>query len=290
MTYNIGGRTKDSALSRVTKVVNQVSPDILVIQEATELQDADGARHRAIDQIVQATDSGYHTYFGHTISLLEDMHVQQAQFVHGVFHDWHDWRKGNAVLSRWEFARLSDGSKPGVPRNIPLYQTPVYQGSRDTEPRHALLARVNRPPVFPFIVGVHLTTLVAEREHENGPAPISQKTEEAHILRLKQARRVLELLKEHVLERGEVVFLLGDFNAVASESCIASVLETEGGFVRLTPTRGPNGTHTNVVGPIDHIFVFPRSRLAEYECYIVDSAAAYEASDHLPVVADVKVR
>ena len=86
-----------------------------------------------------------------------------------------------------------------------------------------------------------------------------------------------------------MVFLLGDFNAVASEPCIASVLETEGGFVRLTPTKGPGATHPKALEPIDHIFVYPRHRLAEYQCWIVDSPTARRASDHLPVVADVKV-
>jgi endonuclease/exonuclease/phosphatase family metal-dependent hydrolase len=87
-----------------------------------------------------------------------------------------------------------------------------------------------------------------------------------------------------------VVFLLGDFNAVAGEPCIGSVLESEGGFVRLIPAEGPDATHPKAPGPIDHVFVYPRNRLVEYQCWIVDSATARRASDHLPVVADVEVR
>ena len=74
---------------------------------------------------------GNHTYFGPTISMLEHMHVQKAQFVHNIFRDWREWTKGNAILSRWEFARLGDPSKSGVPRNVPLFQPPLYQGNRD---------------------------------------------------------------------------------------------------------------------------------------------------------------
>ncbi len=291
MTYNIMGGTKDcgSVLSEVIEVVREASPDILVIQEVAEFQNADGVWHSALGQIAQAGEFGKHVHFGPTIRLREHMHVQQSLFVHGIFSDWQDWRKGNAILSRWEFARLGDPSRPGTPRNVPLYQTPLYQGSRDTEPRYALIARINKKPVFPFVLGVHFTTLVAERAQEKGSCPLPGRAEEAQILRFRQAKRLLDLLREHVLERGEVVFLLGDFNAVANEPCIASVLETEGGFVRLTPSKGPHATHPKAPGPIDHILVYPRHKLAEYQCWIVDSPTARRASDHLPVVADVKV-
>ena len=288
MTYNVGGGRKDfgSVIGDVIEVVKEVSPDILVIQEAAEFQDADGTWHSVLSQIAQAGECGKHAYFGPTLSMREYMHVRKALFVHSMFSDRRDWRQGNGILSRWGFVRLGDPSKPGVPRNVPLYLTPLYQGSRDTDPRYALLTRVNESSVFPFVVGVHFTTLVAER----GPRPFPGRAEEAEILRFKQARRLLDLLREHVLEPGEVVFLLGDFNAASKELCISSVLEAEGGFVRLNPSQDGIATHPKVAEPIDHILVYPRSRLIEYQCWIVDSPIARRASDHLPVVADVKVR
>ena len=291
MTYNIMGATGDfdSTLSSVIAVIKDATPDILVIQEVAELQDVDGVWHSALNQIAQAGGFGNH-YFGPTISMREHMHVQKSLFVHAMFNDWQDWRQGNGILSRWEFVRLGDPGKPGVPRNVPIYRTPLYQGNRDTDPRYALIARIGQAPIFPFVLGVHFTTLVAEREQEGGPRPLPGKVEEAQVLRLKQAKRLLDLLREHVLERGELIFLLGDFNAVASEPCIASVLETEGGFVRLAPAKGPDATHPKALGPIDHIFVYPRDRLIEYQCWIVDSPTARRASDHLPVVADVRVK
>lgn len=292
MTYNIRGGTKDfrSVLSSVIEVIKIVSPDILVVQEATEFQDAEGTWHSALGQIAQAVGLEKHIHFGPTISMQEHMHVQKPLFVHGIFNDWQDWRKGNAMLSRWQFVRLGDPSKAGVLRNVPLYVTSIYEGNRDTEPRYALLARVNKPPIFPFVVGVHLTTLVAEREEEGGPKPFPGRAEEAQLLRFEQSRRLVDLLREHVLEPGEVVFLLGDFNAMPSEPCITSVLEREGKFVRLVPTKGPGATHPKAVEPIDHVFVYPRNRLVAYQCWIVDSPVARQASDHLPVVADVRVR
>ncbi len=215
------------------------------------------------------------------------MDVRKGLFVHGLFNDWQDWKQGNALLSRWEFVRLGDPSKPGTPRNVPLFRAPLYEGNRDTEPRYALLSQIRHPQLTLYVVGLHLTTLVGERGRDGGSPAQPERLEAARALRVEQARRLLTLLQKHVLARGEVVILLGDFNAPASEPCISSVLVEEGGFKRLDPTNGQESTHPEVVEPIDHILVYPGNRLAEYRCWIVDTPQAREASDHLPVVAEV---
>ena len=207
MTYNVMGATEkgNSALDSVIQVIEETEPDILVVQEVAEFQDADGGWHSALSQIAQARGFGNY-YLGPTISMREHMHVQKPTFVHAIFNDWQDWRQGNGILSRWEFVRLGNPLRPGVPRNVPIYRTPLYQGNRDTDPRYALVTRIGKAPVFPFVLGVHLTTLVAEREREGGPRPLLGRAEEAQCLRLKQAKRLVDLLREHVLECGEVVF------------------------------------------------------------------------------------
>ncbi len=131
MTYNIGGGRKDlgSTIGDVIEVIKKASPDILVIQEATEFQDADGAWHNVLDQIAQAGKFGKHVHLAPTLSMQKHMHVRKALFVHNLFNDWQDWKQGNAILSRYEFVRLGDPSKPGAPRNVPLYMTPLYQGN-----------------------------------------------------------------------------------------------------------------------------------------------------------------
>jgi len=294
MTYNIGGARRDfgSALPDVIKVINEESPDILVVQEAKDYQDANGVWQRGdLIQIAQAGGFGNKYRFMPTLSMQEHMHVGKTLFVRSIFEDKQDWQQGYAIFSRWEFARLGDPQQTGEPRNVPLYRTPLYQGNRDTEPRYALLARIQKEPIYPFVIGVHFTTLVGERKKEGGPWPLPDKAKEAQDLRVEQAKRLIDLLDKHVLEAEEVIFLLGDFNAVPGEPCISSVLENEG-FERLVPTRGPSVTHLKlkVREPIDHILVYPRNRLASYDCWIVDSPTARRASDHLPVVADVKVR
>ncbi len=288
MTYNIGGGRKDfgSKLAAILEVAKEVSPDILVAQEATDYQDADGEWFSVADQIAKAGEFGSNYAFCPTLTMKEHMHVQKAVFVNALFNDWQDCRQGNAVFCREGFTRLGDTSKSGYPRNIPLYRPPVFEGNRDTDPRYAVLARVNHPPLFPFIVGVHLATLLGER----APKDIPGKAEQAQIARLAQVRRLLDLMRQHLLDRGELVFLLGDFNAVSSEISIASGLEKEGGFVRLVPTNGALATHPKVTDAIDHIFVYPAERLVEYKCWTVDTDSARNASDHLPVVAEVTVR
>lgn len=288
MTYNVGGARKDfgSKLAAILDVVKEVSPDILVAQEVMDYQDVDGEWFSVADQIARAGEFGSNYALCPTLAMKEHMHVQKAVFVNALFNDWQDCSLGNAVFCRGGFTRLSDTSKSGNPRNVPLYRPPVFEGNRDTDPRYTVLARVNRPPLFPFIVGVHLATLLGER----GSKDIPGKAEQAQIARLTQVRRLLDLIRQHLLDCGELVFLLGDFNAVSSEISIASGLEKEAGFVRLAPANDTLATHPKVTDAIDHIFMYPAERLVEYQCWTVDTAIARNASDHLPVVADVTVR
>lgn len=291
MTYNIGGGRKSlgSQPDGIVRVIEQTAPDIVVLQEAESYQDADGVWHGLLYEIARAGAFGKHVHFAPVLSMQGQMDVRQEQFVHALFNDWQDWRLGNALFSRWELTRLGDPSERGTHKNVPLFRAPMYEGDRDTEPRCALLSRIKVPQLNPFVVGVHFTTLVGERNREGESHPHRDRSEAARALRVQQAKRLLALLREHVLARREVVFLLGDLNAPASEPCIASVLIDEGGFERLEPSNAQEATHAEAVEPIDHIFVYPGDRLVEYRCWIVDSPLAREASDHLPVVADVTI-
>jgi endonuclease/exonuclease/phosphatase family metal-dependent hydrolase len=288
MTFNIGGgrEVHGPDLVPALEVINDVQPDILVVQEATDYVDASGVCFSIPEQIARRGGFGDNYFFGPTLSLSEHLHVSRAVLVDGLFGDFQDWRHGNAVFCRSGFTRLGDPRESGVPRNVPIFRPAQYGGTRDTDPRCAVLARIDRAPLFPFVIGVHLTTLLGER----GSSEVRGRAEQAEIMRLGQTRRLLDLARKHLLEAGELVFLLGDFNAIATESCIASVLEGEGGFLRLRPTGGPSATYAEVPSAIDHIFVHPARRVVDYTCWTVNSAAARRTSDHLPVVADVIVR
>jgi endonuclease/exonuclease/phosphatase family metal-dependent hydrolase len=285
MTYNVGsGRENFGTFTpEVMDTITELSPDILGVQESTEWVDADGNRHSMADKIAQSSEFGENYFFGKTISLKENMQVRKNIIVHGIFMDWEDWAMGNALFSRSGFSRLSDAEKPGTPRNIPLFVPEFYQGTRDTDPRYAIISRVSLPPINPFVVNTHLTTLLGERRGTKRQIP--GRVEESQILRIQQAKRLLDLLAPSIRENQPII-LMGDFNADSKEACIASVLEKEGGFMRLIPSNDIP-TLPKVEKVVDHIFAFPTERIAEYNCWVEVNNKSKIASDHLPVVADI---
>ena len=275
--------THQSRLQAMNLLVNQLDPTVLCLQEVSQFVDADGVMHSLLDEIKNAGEYPA-AYFGRTVSMETHLQVKKDVIVKGIFNDWQDWSKGNAILSKIPFSRMGTPEQPGTPRNIPLYQPPIYKGNRDTEPRFAILARLQKPP-YPFIATLHLTTLMGERH----PPLTKNKIEESHFLRDQQVRQLLDLVRLHILETDQPIVLAGDFNAPRQEFCIAHLLESENQFVRLKPEK--EGTsHTGIPEAIDHIFFYPRKRLVDYRCWIETSDLARRASDHLPVIAEIQMK
>ncbi len=264
-------------------LTQQLDADVLCLQEVPQYVDADGVMHNLMTAINAA--GGYeHSFYGKTVSMESDFQVKKDIMVRGIFNDWWNWSKGNAIHARMPFSRLGDIEKTGVPRNIPLYMPPSYEGTRDTEARYAVLSRLKTPP-YPFIATLHLTTLVGERN----PKSSRKKIQQSHLMRYEQVRRILDLVRVHVLEQELPLILAGDFNAMKDEFCITELLKPEVGFLRLHPANdGPS--HTGLKEAIDHIFFFPQSRLLDYHCWIEDTGLSRRASDHLPVVADLQIK
>jgi endonuclease/exonuclease/phosphatase family metal-dependent hydrolase len=292
-TLNIGGGEKtfeefthDTQQSRqkaLQMLVSRLNADLFCMQEVTQYGDVDGIAHSLLDKISQAGNYP-HAFFGKAISMETHMHVKKDVMVKGIFNDWWNWAMGNAILSRVPFARLSDSARAGVPRNVPIFRPLAYQGSRDTDPRYVLLARLKEAP-FPYVATLHLTTLVGERP----PDCLPKRDKKAQYMRLKQVNRFLDLVRAHILESHEPLILAGDFNATADENCLAHLLEANQGFVRLKPENdGP--THPDLDRAVDHIFFYPQARLVNYSCRIEASDLSRRASDHLPVVADLQIK
>jgi len=272
--------SRKEALELLIKALNA---DLLCLQEASQHIDADGVSHSLMSEINRIGNYN-HFFYGETVSMETHMHVKKDIMVKGLFSDWWNWSKGNAIHSRIPFARLGDVTRTGVPRSIPLYQPGRYEGSRDTDPRFALLARLKQPP-FPFVVTLHLTTLVGERK----PNIQRNKIKQSHLMRYQQVCRLLDMVQDHILVQGEPLILTGDFNATEDEFCIARLLEKQNGFVRLRPENdGPS--HPRVEKAIDHVFFYPKERLLDYTCWIENGELSRQASDHLPVVADLQIR
>lgn len=290
MTLNLGGGVKnfsgepDETTSKneaLLDLLYELQPDVLCVQEIAQYTDAEGLKHSMVDLIRNGAEYSFHCY-GETLSMKHDMQVKKDLMVNGLFKDWWDWSKGNAVFSRLPFARLGDPNREGVPRNVPIYQPLRYEGTRDTDPRYVIITRLKRSP-YPYLVNLHLTTLVAERGEDKQDAIVAQ----AQQLRAEQINRVISLVAENILEKRLPLLLAGDFNANPNEPALEHQLEAEYGFVRLTPFNDIP-THPEA-GAVDHLYFFPTRRLQKFNCQVVVSDLAHRISDHLPVVADVVI-
>ena len=288
MTLNLGGGIKNFSGTLETNVnrseallalIHQIKPDLLCVQEIAQYVDGDGIKHSMVDLIREGAQFS-HAYYGETLSMKRHMQVRKDLMVEGLFKDWWDWSKGNAVFSRIPFARLSSEKKDGFPRNVPIFQPLTYEGTRDTDPRFAIIARVKQAP-FPYLVNMHLTTLVGER----GEAPQEKIIQSARELRAEQILRVMDLVEANILKAGLPLILTGDLNANPDEDALSGILEAEKGFTRLVP-ENPIATHP-FAGEVDHFYISPTGTLREYRCKVIDNDLAHRSSDHLPVVADL---
>ncbi len=148
------------------QLIEEIKPDVFGVQEIAHYIDVDGITHSMVDRI--HTDCSFqHAFYGETLSMKRHMQVKKDLMVKGLFIRLVGLVKGNALFSNIAFSRLSDTNKAGVPRNVPLYQPTSYEGSRDTDPRYVILARLKHDP-FPFVLNLHLSTLTGEREKTLG--------------------------------------------------------------------------------------------------------------------------
>ncbi|MFZ3070526.1 MAG: endonuclease/exonuclease/phosphatase family protein [Anaerolineaceae bacterium] len=290
MTLNLGGGVKNFAgtpdiaagkSEALIQLISDIKPDVLSVQEIAQHIDADGIKHSMVDQIQHGAQFNYFCY-GETLSMKKHMQVNKDLMVNGLFNDWWDWSKGNALFSHIPFSRLGDERKEGVPRNVPIFQPLSYEGTRDTDPRYVILSRLKQAP-YPYLVNLHLTTLMGERGPNAWPDAVSA----AQHTRSQQMTRVIGMVEEHVLVPQQPLILMGDFNANPEEYTLGQLLETEKGFIRLKP-ENPIPTHPTA-GAVDHIYFFPGNRLQSYRCRVVDNDLAHRVSDHLPVVADLVI-
>lgn len=290
MTLNLGGGIKNFSgapeestykNAALLDLLAQLRPDVLCVQEIDQYIDAEGIKHGMVELIKSIGEYPYHCY-GETLSMKRHMQVKKDLMVDGLFKDWWDWSKGNAIFSRLPFARLGDESREGVPRNVPIFQPLSYEGTRDTDPRYVILTRLKRSP-FPFLLNLHLTTLVGER----GEGEREDTIAEAQQIRSEQVSRIISLVEENILKQGLPLLLAGDFNAQPGEPALHQALEAEHGFIRLVPSNDIP-THP-VAGPVDHIYFSPANHLYSYTCQVISNDLAHRISDHLPIIADVVI-
>ncbi|MFC1976451.1 hypothetical protein ACFLXQ_08630 [Chloroflexota bacterium] len=79
-------------MASIIEVIKEVSPDILVIQEAQEYQktDLELDPHSDVEQIIKEGNIEYHHFLGPVLSLTKDMDIRKAIFVESIFRDWQE--------------------------------------------------------------------------------------------------------------------------------------------------------------------------------------------------------
>ena len=282
MTYNIGGVKKPSFnFSDAVKIISELSPDVLCIQEITKTIRADGNIDDQVQIITERIDGKTSSFFGPTISLPKHFHPAKDLFVQMLFDDVEEWHQGNALLIKSTFSKLSDSSQKGKPYSLPVYNPARYEGNRNTDPRAIIISRANFSFLSPYIVGTHLTTLVSENSPDSEEFNTIKQT--AQNMRFDQCMWISKILNKHVIQKNYPTFLLGDFNAPPNEPCIQKIIEEQCKFSRLIPSNKKSDSM------VDHIFIFPGENYIEYDCYIYDDTKAASASDHFPVFADITI-
>ena len=118
--------------------------------------------------------------------------------------------------------------------------------------------------------------LLARVNAHLGPAAIDY---EADVLPLTPGGNATE---RHMLTAYVAAFLIP--NAAKTIHCLMQMDE-----LRLIPENN-SPTHHGLKKPIDHIFFYPEGRLVDYSCRIEVGDMSRRASDHLPVVADLKIK
>lgn len=281
MTYNIGGgrRDQDKKIENCIQVIDSISPDILGLQEANFKIHPTKGVHSDTDDVANTLGYKYRSFHDH-ITLKKHFSISNTKMVDAIYDDYDDWQVGNSLISKLPFISLSDPFIDGQPKIIPIYKTQLYEGNRDTEPRFASLSRIKFGEINPYLITTHLSTLRGER----GQMKQIEIYEKAVKLRKLEIQNIIALLEKKVLNKFRPVILMGDFNAEIEEDSLATLRNA--GF----SWSKPDGVCTHQVHNliIDHIFCFPSTSVKFLSSKIIDTPFSREASDHLPVVAEVR--
>jgi len=319
-------------------------PQVLTLQEVVEYQ-ADG-RVEKKESVIDPPD-GYHYYPLMLIDTLRHSHQGKWKKVREV-GEWPEeafFAQGNAILIRQDLPHFPLWSLPALGQNhegwvsklprrgsdapgqgcmeVVELQSGLYFGDRNTEPRAALVVHLvlssigddELPkPLDVFVINLHLTTLMLEREG------VPSVDEMAAQTRMRQLDSVLngivsrynEWRAQKFLIRGEHVspqnrngrmetherlspvwIIAGDFN-FTPESIEYATLDRRG-FISMVPGRTKaKGLGNPPTLTVDYVFVGPR-----FEAIDPDLAQEFRernrvefnemaaVSDHFPLVASI---
>ena len=291
---------------QLKNLIAKTEPDIILLQEIIRYGDKNGQSQELFDipsgyyytasMAIDTVNNSYppkwnkirreggwpkNTYLGHGLGIL--------------------WKKNLAHSSLWNTEPSNQCTGPKLETEAVRFETGLFTGNRDTEPRMAMVAHFHLAEHDFFIINVHLTTLKGEREGfpEKDQLGSSIRQKQVDILlngiisRLNSDRQ--ERFARIGLKAKPGIWLLGgDLNATMDAPEITKIQQLN--FARLcsdAPTkRGKKGNKPTI--KVDYFFAGPKY-YAFNPVILQDSLNNNEnsflicdglkVSDHFPIVA-----
>jgi endonuclease/exonuclease/phosphatase family metal-dependent hydrolase len=337
--------SRESFRKRLNKAledeINTRKPHVITLQEVVQYQRDKGL---GANEYVIDPPAGYH-YFPHMlIDTVRHSHPRKWNKVRkkGEWPDTAFFAQGNAVLIREDqdhfpilalpainqdhdkWVRLKE-SGSGLPcqecMEVVELKSALYLGTRDTEPRAALLvhlilshigANPLPKPLDIFVINLHLTTLTLERE---GNPAIDERAEKARLLQVDTVLNEIvspynewrsreykvegvKLLNEEGRVETDKRFppiwiITGDFN-FAPESIELKTLERRGFISMVNDFTKAKGLGNPPSIQVDYIFVGPRFEAIDPQKAAgaqaaVDENANNNVSDHYPLFTGIPI-
>jgi len=313
VSWNMAGASllKTSAKKRAEKhhtynkqlksLIAKAQPDIILLQEIVRYSDKHGhyqelfeipegyyySASMAIDTINNSYPPKWNkirregswsknTYLGHGLGVL--------------------WRKKLAHSSLWNIEHSNQSCGPKLETEVVRFETGLFTGNRDTEPRMAMVGHFHLAERDFFIINVHLTTLKGEREG------FPEKDQQGSSIRQKQVdillNGIVSRLNSDRQERFNriglkgkpgVWILGGDLNATSDAPEITKIQQLN--FARLcnnAPTKRSKKSSKPTI-KVDYFFAGPK--YYAFEPGILSKNNGYavldniKVSDHYPIVA-----
>jgi endonuclease/exonuclease/phosphatase family metal-dependent hydrolase len=291
---------------QLSQLISKSQPDIILLQEVVRYEE----KSKHIDNLFEIPEN-YYYQFSVSIDTLKNCYPPLWNKIRKA-GEWSDktylshglgilWKKKLKHSSLWSIAENKLISGPELEKETVRFESGLFSGNRDTEPRMALVSRFHIAGQDLFIVNFHLTTLKGEREG------FPERDQYGRHIRISQIDTILNGIisrlnndrklhseKKHKELKPGLWLLAGDLNATINS---AEVLKfTQNNFARICSDKASKRP-TNIefkakkaTIKVDYIFAGP----LYYACQpseIKKAKASYnviydlDISDHYPIVA-----
>jgi len=296
---------------QIKQLISQTQPDIILLQEVIRYG------HKKADQNDQQvnelfdTPDGYYYQVSISIDTLQNCYpplwdkIRKSGEWDKTTYLGHGlgilWRKELLHSSLWAVSKEQLISGPVLEKETVRFETGLFSGNRDTEPRMAVVAHFNHNGEDIFIVNFHLTTLKGEREgfpeRDQYGSQIRQNQLDTilnGIVSRLNTDRHQQLKKRNKRTKPGLWLLGGDLNATIQSA--EALKLSQRNFARVCsdiPTKRPTkkgNESKDAKIKVDYLFAGP----LYYACqpqHISQSNMTYQVlydldiSDHYPIVA-----